>query len=76
MAGKTRASSGLLTVAHKEFFDHIQSRKFVLIFSIFLVIAIIGMIGGIAQISFPANRPPTVRPGLGPSRETSQRCLL
>jgi len=49
MAGKNRASSGLLTVAHKEFFDHIQSRKFVLIFSIFLVIAIIGMIGGIAQ---------------------------
>jgi len=49
MAGKSRASSGLLTVAHKEFFDHIQSRKFVLIFSIFLIIAIIGMIGGIAQ---------------------------
>ncbi|MDD4484349.1 MAG: ABC transporter permease subunit, partial [Methanoregula sp.] len=49
MAGKNRASSGLLTVAHKEFFDHIQSRKFVLIFSIFLIIAIIGMIGGIAQ---------------------------
>jgi len=46
MAEKT---SGLFTVAHKEFFDHITSRKFILIFSIFLVIAIIGMIGGIAQ---------------------------
>ena len=49
MAGKNQGSSGLFTVAHKEFFDHIQSRKFILIFSIFLVIAIIGMIGGIAQ---------------------------
>lgn len=46
MAEKT---SGLFTVAHKEFFDHITSRKFILIFSIFLVIAIIGMIGGISQ---------------------------
>ncbi|MDD1701408.1 MAG: ABC transporter permease [Methanoregula sp.] len=49
MAKKVEGSSGLFTIAHKEFFDHIRSRKFILIFSIFLVIAIIGMIGGIAQ---------------------------
>ena len=43
------AGSGLWTVAEKEFFDHIRSRKFLLIFGIFLVIAIIGMIGGISE---------------------------
>jgi ABC-2 type transport system permease protein len=41
--------SGLITVASKEFFDHLRSRKFLLIFGIFLVIALIGMIGGIAE---------------------------
>jgi len=41
--------SGMFTIAEKEFFDHIRSRKFLLIFSIFLVIAIIGMIGGISE---------------------------
>ncbi|MDD1676802.1 MAG: ABC transporter permease [Methanomicrobiales archaeon] len=41
--------SALTTIASKEFFDHLRSRKFLLIFGIFLVIAIIGMIAGIAQ---------------------------
>jgi len=41
--------SGLITVAQKEFFDHLRSRKFLLIFGIFLVIAIIGMVGGIGE---------------------------
>lgn len=41
--------SGLVTVASKEFLDHLRSRKFLLIVGIFLVIALIGMIGGIAE---------------------------
>jgi ABC-2 type transport system permease protein len=41
--------TGLITVAHKEFLDHMRSRKFLLMFGIFLIIAVIGMIGGIAD---------------------------
>ncbi|MFA4860636.1 ABC transporter permease [Methanoregula sp.] len=44
MAGKR-----LFTIAEKEFFDHVRSRKFLLIFGILLVVAIVGMIGGIAE---------------------------
>ena len=44
MAGKR-----LFTIAEKEFFDHVRSRKFILIFGILLVVAIVGMIGGIAE---------------------------
>jgi len=43
------AASRLMTIAEKEFFDHIRSRKFLLIFGILLVVAIVGMIGGIAD---------------------------
>jgi len=43
------AASRLMTIAKKEFFDHIRSRKFLLIFGILLVVAIVGMIGGIAD---------------------------
>jgi len=43
------AASRLMTIAKKEFFDHIRSRKFILIFGILLVVAIVGMIGGIGD---------------------------
>jgi ABC-2 type transport system permease protein len=43
------AGTRLLTIAKKEFFDHVRSRKFLLIFGILLVVAIVGMIGGIAE---------------------------
>jgi ABC-2 type transport system permease protein len=39
-------SAGLRVIAGKEFNDHLRSRKFHLIFGIFLVIAVIGLIGG------------------------------
>lgn len=39
-------SAGLRVIAAKEFNDHLRSRKFHLIFGIFLVIAVIGLIGG------------------------------
>jgi ABC-2 type transport system permease protein len=39
-------SAGLKVIAGKEFRDHLQSRKFHLIFGVFLVIAVIGLIGG------------------------------
>ncbi|HDS64221.1 MAG TPA: ABC transporter permease [Methanofollis liminatans] len=39
-------STGLRVIAGKEFNDHLRSRKFHLIFGIFLVIAVIGLIGG------------------------------
>lgn len=41
--------NGLVTIAEKEFFDHIRSRKFLLIFGILLIVAIVGMIGGITD---------------------------
>ena len=43
------AGSRLFTIAQKEFFDHVRSRKFLLIFGILLVVAIVGMIGGITE---------------------------
>lgn len=44
-----RQGSGLLTIAHKEFLDHVRSRKFLLILGIFLVIAVVGIISGVAD---------------------------
>ncbi|MEN6611081.1 MAG: ABC transporter permease subunit [Methanoregulaceae archaeon] len=41
--------SGLMTIARKEFFDHVRSRKFLLILGIFLVIAVVGIISGVAD---------------------------
>ncbi|MFA4877611.1 MAG: ABC transporter permease subunit [Methanoregula sp.] len=43
------AGRRLFTIAEKEFFDHARSRKFLLIFGILLVVAIVGMIGGITE---------------------------
>lgn len=40
---------GVIEIARKEFFDHVRSRKFLLIFGIFLMVAIIGLIGGISD---------------------------
>jgi len=42
-------SAGLRVIAGKEFNDHLRSRKFHLIFGIFLVIAIIGLVGGMVN---------------------------
>ena len=39
----------LLIIAQKEFFDHVRSRRFLLIFGILLVVAIVGLIGGITD---------------------------
>ncbi|MFA5212496.1 MAG: ABC transporter permease subunit [Methanoregula sp.] len=43
------AGNRLFTIAQKEFFDHVKCRKFLLIFGILLVVAIVGMIGGITE---------------------------
>ncbi|MCK9591640.1 MAG: ABC transporter permease [Methanoregula sp.] len=40
---------GVIAIAHKEFFDHLRSRKFLLILGILLVIAIIGILNGISD---------------------------
>jgi ABC-2 type transport system permease protein len=40
---------GVIAIAHKEFFDHLRSRKFLLILGILLVIAVIGILNGIAD---------------------------
>lgn len=42
-------SNGLPVIARKELLDHFKSRKFLLIFGIFLIITIIGMISGAAE---------------------------
>jgi ABC-2 type transport system permease protein len=43
------ADSGTITIARKEFFDHIRSRKFLIIFGILLIIAAMGIINGISD---------------------------
>ncbi len=43
------AQSRLITIAEKEFFDHIRSRKFLLIFGILLIVAVVGLIGGVTD---------------------------
>ena len=42
-------SHGLPVIAHKELRDHFRSKKFLLIFGIFLIITIIGMVTGVAE---------------------------
>ncbi len=41
--------SNVIVIAKKEFFDHIRSKKFLLIFGIFLVIAIVGIMDGVSS---------------------------
>jgi ABC-2 type transport system permease protein len=43
------ADPGIITIAKKEFFDHIRSRKFLLILGILLIIAIVGMLNGVSE---------------------------
>ncbi|MFA5269452.1 MAG: ABC transporter permease [Methanoregula sp.] len=43
------ADSGTITIAQKEFFDHIRSRKFLIIFGILLIIAAMGILNGISD---------------------------
>ncbi len=50
------AQGRLITVAKKELFDHLKSRKFLLIFGILLVVAIVGMIGGITEYNKALDR--------------------
>jgi len=41
--------SGAIAIARKEFFDHLRSRRFLLLLGILLVIAFIGILNGIAD---------------------------
>jgi ABC-2 type transport system permease protein len=43
------AQNRLITIAQKEFFDHLRSRKFLLIFGILLIVAVVGLIGGVTE---------------------------
>ena len=59
---------GVIEIARKEFFDHVRSRKFLLIFGIFLMVAIIGLVGGISDyndILTAYNEDQTVIIGVG-----------
>jgi len=47
--GSKMADSGLLTIAYKEFFDHLRSRRFLLILGILLVIAMVGIMNGVSD---------------------------
>jgi len=42
-------SGALKVIAHKEIFDHVRSRKFLLIFGIFLIISMTGLAGGLIE---------------------------
>lgn len=42
-------SGALKVIAHKEIFDHVRSRKFLLIFGIFLIISMAGLVGGLIE---------------------------
>jgi ABC-2 type transport system permease protein len=41
--------AGVIAIARKEFFDHLISRKFLLVFAILLTVAVIGIITGISD---------------------------
>ncbi|MDO9326506.1 MAG: ABC transporter permease subunit [Methanoregula sp.] len=43
------ADSAIVTIAKKEFFDHIRSRKFLLILGILLIVACVGMLNGVSE---------------------------
>lgn len=43
------ADPGVITIAKKEFRDHIRSRKFLVLLGILLIIAIVGMLNGVAE---------------------------
>jgi ABC-2 type transport system permease protein len=40
---------GVIAITHKEFFDHLRSRRFLLLLGILLAIAIVGILNGIAD---------------------------
>ena len=43
------AGSSTVTIARKEFFDHVRSRKFLVILAILLIVATIGILNGISD---------------------------
>jgi ABC-2 type transport system permease protein len=43
------ADPGVITIAKKEFVDHIRSRKFIIIFGILLIVATVGILNGVAD---------------------------
>jgi len=43
------ADTGVITIAKKEFVDHIRSRKFIIIFGILLIVAAVGILNGVAD---------------------------
>jgi len=43
------ADPKVITIAKKEFFDHLRSRKFLVLLGILLIIAIVGMLNGVAE---------------------------
>jgi ABC-2 type transport system permease protein len=43
------ADSGVITIAKKEFFDHLRSRKFLLILGILLIVACVGILNGVSE---------------------------
>lgn len=48
---ETMTGSGMLAIARKEFFDHLISRKFLLVFAILLIVAVVGILTGISDYS-------------------------
>jgi ABC-2 type transport system permease protein len=46
---KSVAHSGILTIAQKEFFDHVRSRRFLLLLGILLIVACVGILNGVAD---------------------------
>jgi ABC-2 type transport system permease protein len=43
------AYPGILTIARKEFFDHVRSRRFLLILGILLIIGCVGILNGVSE---------------------------
>ncbi len=41
--------TGVIAIARKEFFDHLISRKFLLVFAILLIVAVVGILTGISD---------------------------
>ncbi|NMB78633.1 MAG: ABC transporter permease [Methanomicrobiales archaeon] len=68
------ADSGVLIIAKKEFFDIVQSRKFLLILGILLIVAFVAILNGVAEYQAKQNEYNQIQqylPPAGPDDSTS-----
>lgn len=63
------ADSGIITIAKKEFFDHLRSRKFLLILGILLIVACVGILNGVSDYHAKVKEYDSLQQTVPPSSE-------